>query len=57
MAHKKECLNLRAEAGKNGKAVENKPKINARIHAMIDYKAKAVGDMVTSTLLVNTTAG
>ena len=47
------CPNKEVEGDKGSNSTDKKPKVNARVHAMMDVKAEASGDIVTGTLLIN----
>nr|XP_027086619.1 uncharacterized protein LOC113708357 [Coffea arabica] len=49
------CPNRKSGGDKNGKPADMKPKVNVRVHAMTDVEAEVSGDVVTGTLLINST--
>ena len=51
----KDCPNPKKEGDKSTNPPKNRPRINARVHAMTDFEEEGSNDVVTSTLLVNST--
>nr|XP_027127791.1 uncharacterized protein LOC113743931 [Coffea arabica] len=56
MGHRaKDYPNSKKEGDKCTKPPENRPRINARVHAMTNFEVEGSNDVVTGTLLVNST--